>query len=497
MNRKICCTAAVLAAFAACTPRTTGAQNPSTIFIHDATILTVTHGNIEHGSILIRDGKIAAVGADLKAPEGAAVIDASGQFVMPGIIDCHSHIAVDGSVNEAGPSVSSMANIADVLNPDDIDIYRDLAGGVTTANILHGSANPIGGQTVVIKLRWGKPAADLPFQGALPGIKFALGENPKHSNFPSPPGVTPRYPGTRLGVEEVIRQAFIEAREYKKQWDDFNQRKAAGEQNLIPPRRDVRLDPLVEVMEGKRYVHAHCYRADEILMLIRVANEFGFKVRTFQHVLEGYKIADEIAASGAGGSTFSDWWAYKMEASDAIPYNAALMAERGVIVSVNSDDAQEARQLNQEAAKTMKYGGLSANDALKMITLNPAIQLGIDARAGSIDVGKDADLAIYNHDPLSVYAVVQKTLIDGQVYFDRDRDLAQRSKLAAEKQSLLDKEKKAAAEKKADDKKSGENSEKKPDKKPSQKKKPSQDASGTAIDNVSATITTTTIGGAR
>jgi imidazolonepropionase-like amidohydrolase len=500
MNRKILRGAAILAAFAAVAPRTARAQNPGTIFIQNATVLTVSHGNIEHGSILIRDGKIAAVGADLRAPEGAAIIDASGQFVMPGIIDCHSHIAVDGSVNEAGPAVSSMANIADVLNPDDIDIYRDLAGGVTAANVLHGSANPIGGQTVVIKLRWGKPAADLPFQGALPGIKFALGENPKHSNFPSPPGVTPRYPGTRLGVEEVIRQAFIEAREYKKQWDDYEQRKSAGEQNLIPPRRDVRLDPLVEVMEGKRYVHAHCYRADEILMLIRVANEFGFKVRTFQHVLEGYKIADEIAASGAGGSTFSDWWAYKMEASDAIPYNAALMAERGVIVSVNSDDAQEARQLNQEAAKTMKYGGLSANDALKLITLNPAIQLGIDARAGSIDIGKDADLAIYNHDPLSVYAVVQKTLIDGQVYFDRDRDLAQRSTLAAEKQSLLDKEKKAAAEKKAADKKSEENPEKKPDKKPdkkpSQNRKPSQDASGTAIDSASATITTTT-GGSR
>ena len=222
----------------------------------------------------------------------------------------------------------------------------------------------------------------------------------------------------------MIRQAFIEAREYKKQWDDYNQRKAAGAQNLIPPRRDVQMDPLVEVLEGKRYVHAHCYRADEIVMLIRVANEFGFKVRTFQHVLEGYKIADEIAASGAGGSTFSDWWAYKMEAIEAIPYNASLMTERGVVVSVNSDDAQEARQLNQEAAKSMKYGGLSANDALKLITLNPAIQLGIDRRAGSIDVGKDADLAIYNRDPLSVYAVVQKTLIDGQVYFDRQRDIA-------------------------------------------------------------------------
>ena len=436
------------------------AQNTNTVFIQGATILTITHGNIEHGSILIQNGKIAAVGADLKVPDGATVIDASGQFVMPGIIDCHSHIAVDGSVNEGAPAVSSMVNIADVLNPEDVNIYRDLAGGVTTANILHGSANPIGGQTVVIKLRWGKPASELPFEGALPGIKFALGENPKHSNFGPPPGIPPRYPATRLGVEEVIRQAFTEAREYKKQWDDFNRRKAAGEQPLIPPRRDEKLEPLVEVLEGKRYVHAHCYRADEILMLLRVAREFGFKVRTFQHVLEGYKIADEIAASGAGGSTFSDWWAYKMEAYDAIPYNAALMAERGVVVSVNSDSAEEARHLNQEAAKSMKFGGLSPNDALKLITLNPAIQLGIDSRAGSIDVGKDADLVIYNHDPLSVYAVVQKTLIDGHVYFDRERDLSQRSEVAKEKQALLDKEKKAAE------------TEKKPEEKPGKKAEP-------------------------
>ena len=460
-----------IAVLLAAMPMATRAQNPSPIFIQNATVLTVTHGNIEHGSILIRDGKIAAVGADLKAPEGATVIDATGQFVMPGIIDCHSHIAIDGSVNEGAPAVSSMANIKDVLNPDDIDIYRDLAGGATAANILHGSANPIGGQTVVIKLRWGKPASELPFEGALPGIKFALGENPKHSNFTMPPGVPARYPGTRLGVEEVIRQAFTEAREYKKQWDDYQQRKAAGEQGLIPPRRSEQMEPLVEVMEGKRYVHVHCYRADEILMLIRVANEFGFKVRTWQHVLEGYKIADELAAYGAGASTFSDWWAYKMEAYDAIPYNAALMTERGVVVSVNSDDAQEARQLNQEAAKSMKYGGLSANDALKLVTLNPAIQLGIDNRVGSIDVGKDADLAIYNHDPLSVYAVVQKTLIDGQVYFDRQRDITQRAELEKEKQALLDKEKKANEEKK---------SEEKPEKKPEQKKKPPKSDSADA-----------------
>ena len=417
-----------------------------TILIQNATILTVSHGNIEHGSILIRDGKIVEVGASLKAPRDAQVIDAGGQFVMPGIIDCHSHIAVDGDVNEGSIAVSSIANIADVLNPDDVDIYRDLAGGVTVANVLHGSANPIGGQTVVIKLRWGQPASKLPLEGALPGIKFALGENPKHSNFGAR-GAAARYPATRMGVEETIRGAFAEARDYKATWDLYNKRTSAGEKNLIPPRRDLRLEPLVEVLEGKRYVHAHCYREDEILMLLRVAKEFGFKVRTLQHVLEGYKVADELAAAGVGASTFSDWWAYKVEAFDAIPYNAALMTRRGVLVSVNSDDAEEATHLNQEAAKSMKFGGISHDEALKLVTLNPAIQLGIDKRVGSIETGKDADLVIYNHDPLSAYAVVQKTLIDGRVYFDRQRDVANRASLEKEKKALLEKEKKAGEKK--------------------------------------------------
>jgi imidazolonepropionase-like amidohydrolase len=388
--------------------------------------------------------------------------------VIPGIIDCHSHIAVDGSVNEGSISVSSIANIAEVLNPDDIDIYRDVAGGVTVANVLHGSANSIGGQTEVIKLRWGQPASKLPFEGALPGIKFALGENPKRSNF-SVPGQAKRYPATRMGVEETIRGAFTEARDYKASWDEYKKKVAGGEKNLIPPRRDLRLEPLVEVLEGKRYVHSHCYREDEILMLLRVAREFGFKVRTLQHVLEGYKVADEIAAAGTGASTFSDWWAYKVEAYDAIPYNAAIMTRRGVVVSINSDDAEEATHLNQEAAKTMHYGGLSHDEALKLVTLNPAIQLGIDKRVGSIDVGKDADLVIYNHDPMSAYAVVQKTLIDGRVYFDRERDIAARSGLEKEKKALLEKERKSG-EKKSEGRKPGE---RKPDeKKPEEKPKP-------------------------
>ena len=457
---------------------------PSVILIQNATVLTVSHGAIEHGSILIKDGKIAEVGASIKAPKDAQVIDASGQFVIPGIIDCHSHIAAE-AINEGSVSVSSMVTMEEVLNPEDTDIYRDLAGGVTSANILHGSANSIGGQTLVIKLRWGQPASKLPFEGAVPGIKFALGENPKRSNF-SIPGQPRRYPATRMGVEETIRGAFSEARDYKKSWDDYNKRSAAGEKNLIPPRRDLKLEPLVEVLEGKRYVHAHSYREDEILMLLRVAKEFGFKVRTFQHVLEGYKVADELAAAGAGASTFSDWWAYKVEAYDAIPYNAALMTRRGVVVSINSDDAEEATHLNQEAAKSMKYGGLSHDEALKMVTLNPAIQLGIDKRVGTIDVGKDADLAIYNHDPLSAYAVVQKTIIDGRVYFDRQRDLAGRAEIEEEKKALAEKLKKAA-EKKPEEKKSEEK--KPPEKKPEDKPKPSSDGLARDLRSGGASVT--------
>jgi imidazolonepropionase-like amidohydrolase len=472
-NCRLALLVAALLLTAAFTPRSlraahaagAAAEPAPVILIQNATILTVSHGAIEHGSILIRDGKIAEVGAAIKAPQGAQVIDAAGQFVTPGIIDCHSHIAIEGGVNEGSISVSSIANIRDVLEPEDIDIYRDLAGGVTTANILHGSANAIGGQTVVIKLRWGQPASKLPFEGAMLGIKFALGENPKRSNFGAR-GPSARYPATRMGVEETIRGAFAEARDYKAAWDNYNKRVGAGEKSLIPPRRDLRLEPLVEVLQGKRYVHAHCYREDEIVMLLRVAKEFGFKVRTFQHVLEGYKVADEMAAAGAGASTFSDWWAYKVEAYDAIPYNAALMVRRGVLVSVNSDDAEEATHLNQEAAKSIKFGGLSRDEALKLITINPAIQLGIDKRVGSIDVGKDADLAIFNHDPLSAYAVVQKTLIDGRVYFDRERDIAERADREKEKKALLEKQKKAA-EKKPE---AGEAAKKPPEKKTEDKK---------------------------
>jgi imidazolonepropionase-like amidohydrolase len=415
-----------------------------TIVIRNAKILTVTKGSLE-GAILIRDGKIAEVGANVNAPADAKVIDAGGQYVMPGIIDCHSHIATE-AVNEGSVSVSSMTGIEDTVNAEDIGIYRALAGGVTTANILHGSANAIGGKNVVIKMRWGKDAPEITLDGAMPGIKFALGENPKRrgGGDNSGLGMRVRYPATRMGVEDVIREAFTDAKAYKANWDDYKARAAKGER-VMAPRRDLKLDPLVEVLEGKRFVHAHCYRADEILMLLRVADEFGFKVRTLQHVLEGYKVAKEIKEHGAGASTFSDWWSYKMEAYDAIPYNAALMHKKGVLVSLNSDSGELMRHLNQEAAKTVRYGGLSDDEALALITINPAKQLAIDNRVGSIEVGKDADLVIYDKHPLSNYAKVQKVFIDGQMYFDRDKDMSERAVKAERRKMLAEKQKAAAA----------------------------------------------------
>ncbi len=404
------------------------AQTPASapIVITNATIFTVSGPVIENGSILIRDGRIAAVGTAVDIPPDAIRIDGTGRFVTPGIIDAHSHIAIDGSVNEGSMSVTSMVGTEDVLDPLDINIYRGLAGGVTTANILHGSANAIGGKNAVIKLRWGRDARGLLFDGAPPGIKFALGENPKRSNRAPTPGEA-RYPTTRMGVMDVIREAFVQARDYQARWRRHDAAVKAGDGSSTPPARDLTLEPLVEVLEGRRLVHAHSYRADEILQLLRVAEEFGFRIATLQHVLEGYKVADEIAQHGAGASTFSDWWAYKVEAFDAIPHNAALMAERGVLVSINSDSAEEHRHLNQEAAKAIKYGGMSEDEALELVTLNPAKQLGVDARVGSIEVGKDADLVVFSAHPLSVYAVPQVVLIDGQVYFDLAKDREQRT----------------------------------------------------------------------
>jgi len=413
----------------------TPAANPTETLIKNATVLTITKGTIENADVLIRAGKIAGVGKNLHASANARVIDGTGKYVMPGIIDCHSHSMLD-TINEGTLAVTSMVRTRDVINSTDVDLYRELAGGVTTLNLLHGSANPIGGLNTVVKIKYGRPAEEFIFPGAMPGIKFALGENVKRSSTPNQPGITRRYPNTRMGVEETIREAFTKARDYKRTWDEYRAGVAKGDKNLIPPKRDLQLEPLVEVLEGKRYVHAHSYLASEILMLIGIADEFGFKVKTFQHVLEGYKVAKEIAAHGAGASTFADSWAYKIEAYDAIPYNTAIMTRAGVVASVNSDSDERARRLNIEAAKAMHWGDLTEEQALKLITINPAIQLGIQNKVGSIEVGKDADLAIWNGHPFSVYSRVDTTIIDGDIFFDRQQDLAHRADLAKERATL-------------------------------------------------------------
>lgn len=410
------------------------AQTTGVVAIRGGTVLTVTRGTIENGVVVWRDGKIAAVGgANTPIPQGADIVEAKGRFVTPGIIDAHSHIAAE-SINEGGTTVSSMTGIEDVLDPTDIAIYRDLAGGLTVANVLHGSANPIGGKNQVIKLRWGKDARGLVFEGAPPGIKFALGENPKDMRQFGQTGPR-RYPVTRPGVEFVIRDAFSRARTYQKEWQDYERRKKAGE-DVAMPRRDLQLEPLVEILDGKRLVHSHTYRADETLMLMRLAEEMGFKIATFQHVLEGYKVADEMAKHGVGGSTFSDWWAYKVEAEDAIPYNAAIMHRRGVLVSINSDSAEHARRLNTEAAKSMHWGGVTEDEALAFVTINPAKQLQIDQRVGSLEVGKDADVVIWNKHPLSTYAIVDRVYIDGQQYYDRTGEERRLTDAGREKTTL-------------------------------------------------------------
>jgi imidazolonepropionase-like amidohydrolase len=410
------------------------AQNKTEVLIRNATILTAAKGTLENSDILIQNGKIARIGKNLKAAANAKIIDATGKFITPGIIDCHSHSMLD-AINETSFSVTSMTQMRDVLNPTDITIYRALAGGVTSANLLHGSANAIGGQNVVVKFKYGHPVEDFLFPGALPGIKFALGENPKRTNFNPTPGNVPRYPRTRMGVMETIRDAFLRARDYKKSWDDYRAELKTNK-NAVPPRRDLELEPLVEVLEGKRLVHAHGYRSDEHLNLMLIADEFGFKIATLQHGLEAYKIAPEIAKRGTGVSIFTDSWGYKLEAQDAIPYNAYILWKNGVSVSINSDSDERMRRLNLDAAKVEKYGGVPEQDALQMITLNPAKQLGIDKRTGSIELGKDADIVIWSAHPFSVYSHAETTMIDGEVFFDRTQDIAKRADMAKEREAL-------------------------------------------------------------
>ncbi|MBK6384860.1 MAG: amidohydrolase family protein [Chitinophagaceae bacterium] len=404
-----------------------------TILIKNATVWTnEKEGVLENADVLIKDGKISAVGKNL-SDASARIIDGTGKHVTAGIIDEHSHIAA-ASINEGAQSVTSEVRIADNLNPDDINIYRQLSGGVTSSHILHGSANVIGGQTQLIKLRWGANDDDLKFKNWPGQIKFALGENVKRSNF-NIPGGNNRYPDTRMGVEQVLEDAFTRAKDYQKEWKGYND--AKDKKGLSVPRRDLELEALVEILEKKRFITCHSYVQSEINMAMEVANRMGYTVNTFTHILEGYKVADKMLKHGSFVSTFSDWWAYKMEVEDAIPYNAAIMQKVGLTVAINSDDAEMARRLNQEAGKIVKYGGVTEEEALKMVTLNPAKMLHVDNKVGSLKVGKDGDVVLWSDNPLSIYAKSLYTIVDGTVYFDRKKDELMQKDVDAERLRLV------------------------------------------------------------
>lgn len=421
------------------------------VHIKNATVWTAeADGVLENTDVIVRNGKFDKIGKNLSTPRGFEVIDATGMHLTPGLIDEHSHVAIEAGVNEGTDAVTSEVRIGDVINPEDINIYRGLTGGTTTAQLLHGSANPIGGQAQVIQFRWGETAEGLKMQAAPPSIKFALGENVKQANWGD--AFTERYPQTRIGVETTIRDAFQAAKEYKARLADYNKLSKRQREQVAPPRIDYRLQALVEILDKQRFIHTHSYVASEILMLIELADEMGFSITTFTHILEGYKTAKEMAAHGASASTFADWWGFKIEVQDAIPTNGCLMAEQGVNVSINSDDAGLQRRLNQEAAKSVMYCGMSEHDALKMVTINPAMQLKIDGVTGSIKAGKQADFVLWSAHPLSVYSQAQQTWIGGTKYFDINTDKALQQQLDAEKAALVQKVLGAGDDAKAGDK---------------------------------------------
>jgi imidazolonepropionase-like amidohydrolase len=406
-------------------------EQPAALLVRNATLWTAgPKGTLQNADLLVQAGRIVAVGTGLEAPAGARVVDATGKHVAPGVIDEHSHAAILGNVNECTNSVTCEVRIQDVINSESPNIYRQLAGGVTMMHLLHGSCNAIGGQCAVIRNEWGAPPDQLFMREAPATLKCALGENPKQANFGA--DRTDRYPKSRAGVEEVFRDAFTRARDYDRAWDEWR-----AHQRALPPHRDLQLEALSEVLHGRRFIHCHSYRMDEILMLMRLAEQFGFRINTFTHILEGYKVADELAAHGASAIGFSDWWQYKQEVIDAIPWNAYLMQSRGVNVGFNSDSDELARRLNTEAAKAIKYGGMSPEDAIRTVTLNPAKSLLIADRVGSLEPGKDADFAIWSGTPLSPYSVCEQTWIEGRKYFDRAADLAGRGALEQERAALI------------------------------------------------------------
>jgi imidazolonepropionase-like amidohydrolase len=416
----------------------TEAPKQESVVIRNATVWTnETDGILENTDVHISSGKIKGVGKDLAVPEGTNEVDGTGKHVTSGIIDEHSHIAISKGVNEGTQSVTAEVSIGDVVNSEDINIYRQLAGGVTASQLLHGSANPIGGQSGIVKLHWGKLPEEMKVQDAAGHIKFALGENVKQSNWGE--YYNTRYPQTRMGVEQVFYDAFYRAKAYKKEWAAYNGLSKKEKASATKPRRDLELETLVEILDSKRFVTCHSYVQQEINMLMHVADSMGFTLNTFTHILEGYKLADKMKEHGANGSTFSDWWAYKFEVNDAIPYNAALMHEAGVNVGINSDDAEMGRRLNQEAAKGVKYGGMSQEEAWKMVTLNPAKMLKLDDRTGSLKAGKDADVVLWSANPLSVYAKAERTYVDGIPYFMLEKNKAAQSALQKERNRIIQK----------------------------------------------------------
>ncbi|SHG17326.1 Imidazolonepropionase [Flavobacterium micromati] len=406
---------------------------PETLLFKNATVWTnEKDGILDETDVLVKNGKIAAIGKNL-SDASATVVDAKGKHLTSGIIDEHSHIAISNGVNEGGHNSSAEVTIQDVVNSEDINIYRELAGGVTTSQLLHGSANPIGGRSAIVKWKWGASADEMLYKDQPGFIKFALGENVKQANW----GITnpTRFPQTRMGVEQVFTDYFQRAKDYDSAWKKYNTSGKKGKEKA--PRVDLELQTIAEILNSERFISCHSYVQSEILMLMNVADKFNFKVNTFTHILEGYKVADKMKEHGVGASTFSDWWAYKFEVNDAIPYNGAIMHKAGVLVAYNSDDAEMSRRLNQEAAKAVKYGDVSEEDAWKFVTLNPAKLLRIDNKVGSIKIGKDADVVLWSTNPLSIYAKAEKTLIEGVVYYDSKRDEENRVAIAKERNELI------------------------------------------------------------
>ncbi|TGE29564.1 amidohydrolase family protein [Hymenobacter metallicola] len=409
-----------------------------TVVIKNATVWTSdAAGKLENTDVLLQNGKIQKIGKNLAVPKGGRSIDGTGKHLTPGIIDEHSHIAISEGVNEGTQAVTSEVRVSDVVDAEDIDVYRDLAGGVVASQLLHGSANPIGGQSALIKLRWGMTAEQMKIEGAPGFIKFALGENVKQSNWGEMNVL--RFPQTRMGVEQVFVDAFTRAKEYEQEWKAWDKLSKGKQKKGEAPRRDLELEALVEILNQKRFITCHSYVQSEINMLLNVADRMGFKVNTFTHILEGYKVADKMKAHGVNASTFSDWWAYKNEVRDAIPYNAAIMHDAGLNVAINSDDAEMSRRLNQEAAKTVKYGGLSEEEALKLVTINPAKMLHLDQHMGSIKEGKDADVVLWTDHPLSIYAHPERTFVDGRQMFDVESDARMRQEVEKERLRIVQK----------------------------------------------------------